>query len=292
MENGVTQSLGSGVIPVAYIPRGAVNVAISITTGGMDDDLQLFSRTGRHLAGTLIADDPVTPAPGSNEFVWNANGIDAGNVDDQFITERNGFYAYAQYNASGLNDNLAGYDPAGGATTECNDMEITYSGDGDRFDGSVNNGTVAGGMQVERIHIDEAPDDLLLFSIGTGSFWVTATWDSVPEVSYSTVNGMQVADISTQESAQKAVEQLDASITIKDTIRAGLGAMQNRLENTATNLQIQAENMQAAESRISDADVALEMTEFVRGQILTQSATAMLAQANSLPRMAMQLIGG
>lgn len=68
--------------------------------------------------------------------------------------------------------------------------------------------------------------------------------------------------------------------------------MQNRLENTITNLSIQAENLQAAESRISDVDVSLEMTEFVRQQILTQSAVAMLSQANSLPRMAMQLIGG
>ncbi|WP_300922251.1 flagellin, partial [uncultured Desulfovibrio sp.] len=52
------------------------------------------------------------------------------------------------------------------------------------------------------------------------------------------------------------------------------------------------ENLQAAESRISDVDVATEMTQFVRNQILTQSAVAMLGQANSLPQMAMQLIGG
>ncbi|MDP3427368.1 MAG: flagellin, partial [Humidesulfovibrio sp.] len=73
---------------------------------------------------------------------------------------------------------------------------------------------------------------------------------------------------------------------------ASLGALQNRLQNTITNLSIQAENMQAAESRISDVDVAQEMTEFTRQQILSQSAVAMLAQANSLPRMAMQLIQG
>ena len=68
--------------------------------------------------------------------------------------------------------------------------------------------------------------------------------------------------------------------------------MQNRLENTITNLSIQAENLQAAESRVSDVDVAQEMTEFVRNQILTQSAVAMLAQANQLPQMAMQLMQG
>ena len=66
-------------------------------------------------------------------------------------------------------------------------------------------------------------------------------------------------------------------------MRAHLGAMQNRLENTVTNLEIQAENMQASESRISDTDVAGEMTNFTRNQVLTHTATAMLAQANSLP---------
>ena len=68
--------------------------------------------------------------------------------------------------------------------------------------------------------------------------------------------------------------------------------MQNRLTSTVSNLQIQAENLQAAESRISDVDVSLEMTQFVRNQILSQSAVAMLSQANSLPSMAMRLISG
>ena len=76
----------------------------------------------------------------------------------------------------------------------------------------------------------------------------------------------------------------------KDSIRAHLGAMQNRLENTISNLQIQAENLQAAESRISDVDVASEMTNFVKNQILTQSAVAMLSQANSLPQLALNLL--
>ena len=98
--------------------------------------------------------------------------------------------------------------------------------------------------------------------------------------------------VSTQESAQKSLEAITLAIVSKDKIRAHLGAMQNRLENTITNLNTQAENLQAAESRISDVDVATEMTSFVRNQILTQSAVAMLSQANSLPQMAMKLIGG
>ena len=98
--------------------------------------------------------------------------------------------------------------------------------------------------------------------------------------------------ISTQELAQQTLEAINQAIISKDKIRASLGAMQNRLENTITNLSIQAENLQASESRISDVDVATEMTEFTRQQILAQSAVAMLAQANSLPKMALQLIQG
>ena len=98
--------------------------------------------------------------------------------------------------------------------------------------------------------------------------------------------------VSTQEAAQKSLVALNNAIVSKDKIRAHLGAVQNRLENTITNLNTQAENLQAAESRISDVDVATEMTQFVRNQILSQSAVAMLSQANSLPQMAMQLIGG
>lgn len=98
--------------------------------------------------------------------------------------------------------------------------------------------------------------------------------------------------ISTQALAQKALEAINSAIVSKDKIRANLGALQNRLQNTITNLTIQSENTSAAESRISDVDVATEMTQFTRNQIMVQSAVAMLSQANSLPKMAMQLIGG
>jgi flagellin len=97
--------------------------------------------------------------------------------------------------------------------------------------------------------------------------------------------------ISTQALAQASLDAINNAIISKDKIRANLGSLQNRLENTVSVLQIQAENIQAAESQISDVDVATEMTEFVRQQILTQSAVSMLSQANSLPRMAMSLMG-
>lgn len=108
----------------------------------------------------------------------------------------------------------------------------------------------------------------------------------------STGGGVSVGStISTQALAQQALDVIQNAIISKDKIRANLGSLQNRLQNTAQVLGTQAENMQAAESRISDVDVAQEMTEFVKNQILTQAAVSMLAQANSLPRMALSLIG-
>jgi len=98
--------------------------------------------------------------------------------------------------------------------------------------------------------------------------------------------------ISTQTLAQQALDQINEAIVSKDKIRANIGALQNRLENTISNLEIQAENLTSAESQITDVDVATEMTNYVREQILTQSAVAMLSQANSLPKMALTLIQG
>lgn len=98
--------------------------------------------------------------------------------------------------------------------------------------------------------------------------------------------------ISTQQAAQRSLEAVTRAIVSKDNIRAHLGALQNRLEATISNVTIQAENVQASESRISDVDVATEMTQFVRNQVLSNTAVSMLSQANQLPQMALQLIGG
>ena len=98
--------------------------------------------------------------------------------------------------------------------------------------------------------------------------------------------------ISTQHAAQSTLDAIIGAINSKDNIRATLGAYANRLENTITNLTVQAENLQAAESRVSDVDVASEMTEYTRNMILAQAGVAMLAQANTLPRLALTLLGG
>jgi flagellin len=88
-----------------------------------------------------------------------------------------------------------------------------------------------------------------------------------------------------------AIGVVDTALKAISKQRADLGAYQNRLEHAARGLAVGAENMQASESRIRDADMAKEMVEFVKDSILVQSATAMLAQANTRPQVVLRLLG-
>ncbi|MBN1125656.1 MAG: hypothetical protein JXA82_11655 [Sedimentisphaerales bacterium] len=90
--------------------------------------------------------------------------------------------------------------------------------------------------------------------------------------------------------AMSALAMVTTAIETKDSARASLGYMMNRLESTTAVLNIQAENLMSSESRISDVDVATEMATLTRNQVLAQAGIAMLAQANSMPQMALNLL--
>ena len=96
--------------------------------------------------------------------------------------------------------------------------------------------------------------------------------------------------IETPDDANRAIGTLDAAIKIINKQRADLGAYQNRLEHAVVGLDVGAENMQAAESRIRDTNMASQMVTYTRDQILSQSGTAMLAQANQRGAMVLQLL--
>ena len=98
-------------------------------------------------------------------------------------------------------------------------------------------------------------------------------------------------DVSTHGNATKAIEVLDLAIKNVSAERSKLGAYQNRLEHTIKNLDTSSENLQASESRIRDVDMAKEMMEFTKNNILNQASTAMLAQANQMPQGVLQLLG-
>lgn len=102
--------------------------------------------------------------------------------------------------------------------------------------------------------------------------------------------GIASVDVATQTGASKALDTLDVAIKTVSEQRSALGAVQNRLEHTIKNLDTSAENLQASESRIRDVDMAQEMMEFTKNNILQQAAQAMLAQANQAPQGVLQLL--
>jgi flagellin len=103
--------------------------------------------------------------------------------------------------------------------------------------------------------------------------------------------GDEIVTISDQNAANQTIGVVDAALTRVNKQRADLGAYQNRFELASKGVAIASENLTASESRIRDADMAKEMVDFTRNQILTQSNTAMLAQANVRTQSVLQLIG-
>ncbi|MEK4248263.1 flagellin N-terminal helical domain-containing protein [Paenibacillus sp. FSL W7-1287] len=103
--------------------------------------------------------------------------------------------------------------------------------------------------------------------------------------------GVDSLDITDQAGASAAIGDIEAAIKSVSEQRAKFGAVQNRLEHTINNLGVNAENLSAAHSRVRDADMAQEMTNFTKNQILVQAGTSMLAQANSVPQNVLKLLG-
>jgi flagellin len=98
-------------------------------------------------------------------------------------------------------------------------------------------------------------------------------------------------DYLSQDGSNRAIAQIDSAIYIVGRQRADLGAYQNRLEHTIKAVDYAAENLQATESRIRDVDMAKEMVDFVKNQILSQSSASMLAQANLRPQVVLRVLG-
>jgi flagellin len=104
------------------------------------------------------------------------------------------------------------------------------------------------------------------------------------------VGNLSILSLETPDDSNRAIGTLDSALKRVSKQRADLGAYQNRLEHAIRGIDIGAENLQASESRIRDTDMASEMVEYTKNQILTQSGTAMLAQANQRGQTVLQLL--
>ena len=136
----------------------------------------------------------------------------------------------------------------------------------------------------------------------TGSMWlhIGANMDQRTQVFIGTMSAAalglravgteEIMTLETPDEANRAIGTLDEAIKKINKQRADLGAYQNRLEMTVVGLDVGAENLQASESRIRDTDMAKEMVDFTKNQVLTQAGTAMLAQANQSSQNVLSLI--
>ena len=317
-------SFTSGIIPLAYIPAGSTNIAITINSLGADDDIQLFTRDGKHLAGT--------PINGSDaDYTWVSNSInDTASANTRLLSQANGFQSGATYDDSQLIEGGAAWDINGGASLSYNGMNITYSGDGDRYEDSTtggfndgNNGT----NLLERVTIDNVSEDLIVVVVGNGSFTSKLTWGnleaptaqpasppkkSIPyqvvtsanfgdEIRSTTLEptpadtktlGINDARLDTVQSARSSMGKLDNALAKVDGYRSQYGAAINRFESSKSVLAQQKVATQSAQSRIQDADYALETSKMIKAQILQESQNAVLKIANQAPENLLSLLRG
>lgn len=177
-----------------------------------------------------------------------------------------------------------------------------------RFDSScitkVNGDTITiiDAMQNEvRISIDKdtfagagTEMEIDLTGIGAMRFQIGANEGQVLPIRIPTISlkhmGIDTLDVSTEESATEAIAQISEANNYIAAVRSRLGAYQNRLEHAQTNLEASSESVTAAYSSIMDVNMATEMTEYTKLQVLTQAGTSMLAQANERPQQILQLL--
>lgn len=161
-------------------------------------------------------------------------------------------------------------------------------------------------LESEGVTVEKATNDLLFKPMSNGkglTLQIGATGDAYNKVTINVgnmsskglgIDNLRNIGIMSQDAASAALDQIkngaDSAINTVSSVRAELGAMQNRLEHTINNLDVAAENMQSANSQIRDTDMAKEMMEYTKKNVLTQAAQAMLAQANQQPQSILQLL--
>ena len=150
------------------------------------------------------------------------------------------------------------------------------------------------GMNMLTGRFGQASENIMQFQIGANVDQNARVFIGTMTAQALGLKGLQGGDeqisISTPDDANMTIAAVDSALTNVTKQRADLGAYQNRFEMAAKGVNIAAENTQAAESRIRDTDMAAEMVEFSKNQILTQSGTAMLAQANSQSQNVLALL--
>lgn len=229
-----------------------------------DFDLKGYSSDSNVKVNTFT--EAVNPGEYVVEIIKNGDEITGGSVVSADAAEGASFVAGSDVKING--STVTFYDSTG--------KEINLDVDIDNL--------AAGTTQVTLDLTDIGP---MRFQIGANEGQVVAI--RLPAVSLKNL-GLEDADVSTQEGAEKVIEMAGYADGFISSLRSSLGAYQNRLEHVNTNLDTTNENLTSAYSRIMDVDMASEMTEYTTLQVLTQAGTSMLAQANERPQQILQLL--
>jgi flagellin len=218
-------------------------------------------------------------ASGTLTVAASATGLYAGSAGEDSISFASGRSVVESNVTEGANgaDGAAqlqiGANNGQAFTVSINDMRSVNLGISSAIGGSANGITIN--------------DD---GSITSGSIGASFTAATVVTDGTTAVTSEYALDVSTHDKATKAIEVLDSAIKNVSAERSKLGSYQNRLEHTINNLGTSSENLTSAESRIRDVDMAKEMMEFTKNNILSQAAQSMLAQANQQPQGVLQLL--
>lgn len=227
------------------------------------------------------------------------DGSMASEVSNQLGATGDTGFAIVNDGAKAATDYAISYST--GATTGAADDVLTVSRDGisQAVTGSVLDATTAfSQFKVDIVvgsgSVSDGATGTFDVSTGSVSLHVGANQDETLLVAFSDMSnsglGIDAISVATATGAEAAITTIDAAIGVVATQRGDLGAIQNRLEHTISNLGVAAENLSASESRIRDVDMAAEMVSFTRNQIMVQAGTAMLAQANAVPQTVLQLL--
>ena len=250
-----------------------------------------INRAGDDAAGLVISENLRSQVGGLKVATRNAqDGISVVQTAEGALTEVHSMLQRArdlavQASNTGANGGETGASVAA-AQAELDELvsAIDDIANDTKFNGTnLLNGTSTLSFQVganggETISVTMS--DMNAAVLGTGASFITAL-----------ASGQANDFDSSAGAASAAIAVIDAAISQVSSFRGTLGATQNRLEHTINNLQVATENLSASESRIRDVDMAQEMTNFTRNQILSQAGTAMLSQANAVPQGVLSLLG-
>ncbi len=242
-----------------------------------------INKAGDDAAGLGISENLKADIRSLSQARRNANdGISMSQVAEGAMNEMQGIVTRMRELAVQSANSTLGATERGYIQTEFSSLtqEIDRISAVTEFNGqALLEGSASAGLDMQ-VGIQNTANDRITLTVG--------------KLNASTLGGstfIEGQSLSTATGAQNALAIFDTAIEELSTARAGVGAFQNRVQTTVSNLAVAHENLSAANSRIRDVDVAEESAAMTRNQILTQAGVAVLAQANQLPSVALSLLG-